>query len=130
MTRKTRLQRSPQRATLGIMKFPTEREEFAWAVGIFEGEGSFIRGGSKPWYSLQIKLGMTDEDVLRKACAILGLKVTGPEIQPNRKPLWRATKGGPEARATIHRMLPYLGARRRARAIELLSTITGKRGTK
>ena len=133
MTRKG-LQHNPLRVMLSPMNFDTPEQEFAWAVGIFEGEGSFILGGAKRWPALQMKLGMTDEDVIHKASAILGLVVTGPYAQrplpdgrPS-KPMFRATKGGPIARAMIRKMLPYLGSRRRARAEELLrATSTGKR---
>jgi hypothetical protein len=108
---------------LGPMKFDTADLELAWAIGIFEGEGSFIVGGDKRYPCLQLKLGMTDEDVIRKASAILGLKVTGPYYAKfaHHKPMWRATKGGPEARETLLKILPYLGARRQARAAEVLA---------
>src|SRR6266850_7349629 len=100
-------------------------EQIAWAAGLFEGEGCFnayVRKSGK--IQMQVVLGMTDSDVVNRFAQIIGFgSVThGRMTREGNKPLheWRlyeATK----VRAFIALLLPYLGERRRARALEVLS---------
>ena len=43
----------------------TRRENLAWAAGLFEGEGSLTHAKRGRYFSLQVELGMTDEDRVR-----------------------------------------------------------------
>jgi hypothetical protein len=100
-----------------------EREQLAWAAGLFEGEGCFnAHRRSDGQYSVQARLAMTDEDVVRRFAAIVGLgRVYGPiSRQSGRKPTYDWASG--DARdvcAVIKLLLPWLGNRRTAKAAEV-----------
>lgn len=98
-------------------------DEFAWFVGIFEGEGciDMAHRVHRPKPRLQIQ--MTDGDVVRRCHAFAGRgHVSGPHIRTGkRKDFWVWSVQGDDAYALLARMLPYLGERRRTRALEVLS---------
>lgn len=100
---------------------PTEVER-AWFAGLFEGEGSI----SFPRKSPSLSVAMTDEDVVRRAQAIVGAgNVTGPYLPPKlqggyHKPVWRWSVGGSKAAAVLLWIYPYLGIRRRERIEEVV----------
>jgi hypothetical protein len=88
-------------------------EEIAWAVGLFEGEGSFVRRR----HCLCISMQSTDEDVLHRFRSVVGGKVYGPYFRkdrPSYKPFfqWKSTKHN-EALKIAALMYPCLGQRRR-----------------
>lgn len=96
------------------------REEFAWAAGLFEGEGSITLA---PRPRLQMK--MADEDVVRRFGEILGVgKVYGPYgpygyDPPNRlqkKPVWMWVCEGRAAGEVVEVLRPWLSPRRLAQA--------------
>lgn len=97
--------------------------DLAWFCGLFEGEGSFhiARGKAK---GLQIT--MTDLDVLEKVQKIFGgalsaaSRVNGKE---HWKDAWRWSLSSEPSYVLIQQMVPYLGARRRARAEETLALL-------
>lgn len=102
-------------------------DEFAWAVGLFEGEGTM---GVYQWAKRGDKIvvmgvGMTDEDVIRRFHRAVGFgRVTGPHKNRNVKPIWRwRLQNHRDSHALLVRMLPYLGERRRARAVDILQWI-------
>ena len=101
-----------------MTRVPT-REEAAWLAGIFEGEGCFSRAGSS---GQNARLTMTDEDTVRRFAAMLGARVRGPFLHKGReKPMWSVSFGSFEqAQALLAYMWWGLGARRRARAVEVL----------
>lgn len=101
--------------------------EIAWAAGLFEGEGCFHitktpYGGKVPVLSIQ----MTDRDVLEKFQRIVDSgRVSGPNVRPHpRKPIYKIDVA---ERASVKRVtaafLPWLGERRKARALEILALV-------
>lgn len=90
--------------------------EVAWLAGLVEGEGSFhLHRGRRP----RLQVSMTDEDVIRKAHAMVGVgSVGGPyQSEGKRKAYWQWNVYGAEV---IELLLPHLGLRRAARAQEVL----------
>lgn len=99
------------------------RENIAWAAGLFEGEGCINAANAKRSPSLAI--AMTDEDVLRKFYAIIGLgSLNGPyrADRPGWKPIWMWHCGGhKQVQAVLAAMYPFLCSRRQSRALEVLA---------
>lgn len=95
------------------------KSDLAWAAGLFEGEGcatvnKYKSGnGGRPTMQLQ----MTDEDVVRKFHAVIGMgKVYGPYRPSGHKEVWRWYVDGFEAVQAIAAMFWfYLGSRRKAK---------------
>jgi hypothetical protein len=87
---------------------------------LFEGEGSFLREAG--WLRLQIR--MTDLDPLERFAEIVGSRVLGPYCYQQddgsvRKPFWVVQVNCRKVQPVVERMWPWLGTRRRARALEL-----------
>lgn len=101
------------------------RENLAWAAGLFEGEGSFSYQRRGQYMTIQVELGMTDEDRVRRFHAVVGIgNVTGPHnnTKPHHKPIYRWKTGSfAGVQAIMAFMWPWLGPRRRNKAIELLT---------
>src|SRR3990167_3038496 len=101
------------------------REKLAWAAGLFEGEGSFSYQRREKYMCIQVELGMTDEHPVRRFHEVVGVgSVTGPypNSKPNHKPIYRWKIGSFEGvQAVISCLWFWLGARRKAKAIELLT---------
>jgi hypothetical protein len=103
-------------------------EEVAWAAGLFEGEGCISvyqrEYGAK--IQPQIRLGMTDADVVARFARIVGCgSVTvshGPKHQANGwKPLHQwVVYEAEKVRTVLNLLMPYLGERRSAKAREVL----------
>lgn len=103
------------------------RENLAWAAGLFEGEGCITISGKPPHgRRVVLELGMTDEDVVRKFGAIMGVGHVGGPYHPRTRPLhhkshWRWTvTGGKQAQAVLAALWPFLCSRRQAKAIEAI----------
>lgn len=95
----------------------------AWVAGVIEGEGhiSTLPGGR-----MQVRVQMTDEDVIRKLHATLGIgNVHGPysndrktRVGADTKPLYYWAVGRkPHVKRVLQAIYPFMGARR-ARKIE------------
>lgn len=102
------------------------REDLAWAGGLFEGEGCIAqaRRGGRCYPHIQLR--MTDLDVVRRFADVV--KVGRVSAQPEKKaeahhkPSWVWQADGIEAAQAVVAMLwPWLGARRRAVAASVLS---------
>src|SRR6266498_5295137 len=94
--------------------------ELAWAAGLFEGEGCFTTGlNGYPRACLK----MTDEDVVRRFAAAVGLgHVTGPHAGAP-KPYWSHMINGFERTQYLAVLLWHgLGERRRRRVREILAS--------
>lgn len=100
--------------------------DVAWAAGLFEGEGCwnvYTRGTRA---RMQIRLGMADRDVVERFAAIMGcgtVFVHDPAAHRAKgwKPLYTwAVYEAEGAREVIALLLPFMGERRRARALEVL----------
>lgn len=96
--------------------------DLAWLVGLFEGEGYVgLTHQGRP----ALALGMTDEDIVRKAHAIAGMGTVRPSPSklPSAKLMWYWRVGRcDDAAALIELMLPHLGKRRGARAQQALES--------
>lgn len=107
--------------------------EMAWAAGLFEGEGSIeVNHPPRSRSGVRLHLNTTDLDVLEKFAAVVRCgsirEVTAPSIvRPHWKTCWSwriSTKD--DCRRLLNAWLPYLGARRTARAQEALQLLDAK----
>jgi hypothetical protein len=106
--------------------------EFAWAAGLYEGEGSCVERK----YGWTLVVPSTDHDVLERFHAAVGCgKVFGP-YQPKRpgsKRVWKwmcSDKAGIERFG--ERIFPMLMPRRRMqvqRALDHVATVKGRRSS-
>jgi hypothetical protein len=100
-----------------------ETLEFAWACGLFEGEGHVMhRPNGRGSVTRGLYLAMADKDVVDRFAAVMDGSVRGPKArpQPHWKPLWEWQLGGWGNVAPLaERMLPFLG-QRRAEAVRAL----------
>lgn len=95
----------------------------AWAAGLFEGEGSCHIGRTAHRQPC-VSLGMTDQDVVARFVDIVGVGHVRsyPSRSENRKGVFRwSVQGADEVSAVLSAILPWLGVRRRARALEVLA---------
>lgn len=98
----------------------------AWAAGLFEGEGCMNAYANGTAVRMQVRLGMTDRDVVERFAAIVGvgnLSVHDPPAHRAKgwKPLYTwCVYEAEKVRVVIALLLPYMGERRRAKAEEVL----------
>ena len=103
----------------------------AWAAGIFEGEG-YISDGK---HNYRLAINMTDYDVLRKFCDVVGYgnvrELHGKKIDEYvaigryKQPYtWEINKKS-ETKRILELFLPYLGSRRAHRALNLIDKVDG-----
>lgn len=99
--------------------------ELAWFTGLFEGEGTIVNEGK---HGVHIKIQMTDSDVIQRVFRLVNC---GSVIESNAdkrksyyKPafMWRVCNGL-DVKRLLLLMLPLLGDRRRARALEALARL-------
>lgn len=84
-----------------------------WLAGLLEGDGSFYYQDKG---SPNIKLSMTDRDVVKKAAQIMGASLLGPYNQRGgRKRMWIANLSGQKALDMMEILLPMMGKRRTTR---------------
>lgn len=100
--------------------------EIAWAAGIYEGEGTcYMQRRAKGTRSdiATLKVVMTDEDIVRRFGAVVGVgSISGPHADKRKasyKPTWRYIVHGTRARAVLEMFFPWLGERRKAQAIQV-----------
>ena len=104
------------------MRVVWTKPDIAWAAGLFEGEGCIsISSGY-----IRLLLNMTDEDVVNKFASVVGCGKVRRRFPPSvaftgRKPqfLWDVSTFE-KAQAILAAFWPWLGERRRAKAIEAL----------
>ncbi len=89
----------------------------AWLAGIIDGEGCL----DAPRGNARIRIKMTDHDVVLRAADLLQARTYWENV-PDRKPLLVAQITGAPAVAALRAVLPYLGARRSAKATDLILT--------
>jgi hypothetical protein len=93
----------------------------AWAVGLFEGEGCLTLSDGRP----RIKLNSTDEDVVRRFHAIVGLGQVREERAMEKrgwKRQWEWYSGcRDDVVEFIARFFHHFGHRRQGRACDLLA---------
>lgn len=93
--------------------------ELAWIAGVYEGEGCLTHN-KKCW---SLRVGMTDRDVIDRLQAMTGMGrvTTNPREKQGGKPYHTWSVSAQQDLATlVNRMLPWMGERRRARALEYL----------
>jgi len=99
----------------------------AWAVGLFEGEGTIHlrrEGGAK------LELRMTDEDVVRRFCAVVGAgQVYGPvATREGWKPNFHWVSGRrQDVERILQTFIPMLGKRRLDKAAEAMAVLAARR---
>lgn len=94
------------------------REELAWAAGLFEGEGCFAISGDHP----HAYLGMTDQDRVEAFHTVMELgRVYARAPTPRYKQVWGWSAQRFEAVQAVLAMLwPWLGPRRRHQGVRTL----------
>lgn len=86
--------------------------DIAWLAGLVEGEGCF----RLQHRSINIMVGMTDEDVIAKAAKLLGRHYLNvPPREERCKPQFHITFSGRHAAAWMMTLYPFMGQRRRER---------------
>lgn len=112
------------------MPFVVNREQLAWAAGLFEGEGCLSTRGKSVNIlrkyrdrGLVAAMKMTDEDVIFRFKQIVGVgNITGPYNKIGKKTWWVWQAGSFEhVQALIAILWPWLCRRRKDRAKELLT---------
>ncbi len=108
---------------------PIDREELAYAGGLFEGEGYFtLRAGSHTMRSAA-GVNMTDPEPLERLMAAVSMgTILGPrDMGTGRKPMYVwAVHTRERVQALVAMLWPWLGPRRRARAREVLAADLSK----
>ena len=104
------------------------REDLAWAGGLFEGEGCFsIMTWHRKRFRCSASLMMTDRDVMQRFVDVIGLgRLLGPYEHSRGGgrylPHWKwQISGFEEVQALFAMLWPWLGKRRRTRAVEVLA---------
>ncbi len=100
---------------------PVSELEWAWIAGLFEGEGSIIKRTKSPGYNLV--LSMSDKDVVERLHSFVGghLYVVPPR-QSHHKVQYRwELFNRLEVGLVLTKILPYLGERRTAKAVEAIT---------
>jgi hypothetical protein len=101
-----------------------ERDSLMWLVGVVESEGCIdSQSGKYP----RIRVAMSDRDTVGRVATLFGSSLRA-SARPGRKAMYHAEIQGPRAEALIRELLPYLGARRTSKAIEVLSVYAESQG--
>lgn len=98
------------------------REDLAYIAGVFEGEGNIAIGKLG---GVKLVIEMTDRDVVERVASLARVgTVWGPYSRPDRprsKPTYRwHVQSRTDAYALLVAIYPWLGARRRQRAAEVV----------
>lgn len=116
-----------------VTSFPWPKYQYAvdlnlsdamWLAGLLEGEGSFgcdafRKQNRRP--RPRLALGMTDEDIMRRAAGLLDSRLYGPYNKGiGKKLVWCVNMTGLKAAEYMRVLRPYMGSRRGARIEEVL----------
>lgn len=107
------------------MAFDWKREELAWAGGLFEGEGSIGVARSGPNGSPRLQIWSSDKDIIERFSNIIRLgkmpdRPRPPGVLGNKELwVWHCT-GHERVQAILAAIWPWLGKRRKSRAVEIL----------
>lgn len=114
--------------------------DWAWAAGLFEGEGTFCVGNRKRRTRLgttsypHVALVMADRDIVERFAEIIGIGNFGPARASQDQEMgryWRWGGNGFEAfQATAALFWPWLGERRRAKIREVMQRYLSEYWTK
>lgn len=104
--------------------FDADSQEFAWACGFFEGEGSVIFTPAGDHFTRRLTVGNTDRTALVRLQSAFGCgRIYGPQNRGgNRKPMWHwAVSAWASIEPLLRAMLPWLMERRRGKAEAMLA---------
>lgn len=103
-----------------------ERENAAWAAGLFDGEG-YVGLSRNHAYRRQVSLsmGMVDRDLVERFCVAVGVgRVSVGRLRSSGRPFYTWRVGSFEgAQHVLASLWPWLGERRRARVAEVLGAV-------
>jgi hypothetical protein len=106
-----------------------DREGIIWAAGLFEGEGCIKLHKVREHRQAYLEVTSTDFDTVERFAAVFDLKVSKPYDRAPWKSSYKVNTGRFETvQAMIVAMWPWLGQRRRARALEVLRGQTTTHG--
>jgi hypothetical protein len=95
--------------------------EIAWAAGIIEGEGCI---GWVTRTSVSVNVSMTDEDVIRRLHAVLGVGgVTAHDRSPHKTQYRWSVRNRDGAEFVLRAIRPWMGQRRGVRIDEALERL-------
>lgn len=131
------LQRHPRTGVEAMDGLPIPPHPgFAWAVGLFEGEGCISvhwgRGGSRHLHvryaEASLQIGMTDEEPIRGFHRVVGFGTVVYAHAPSHqrrgaKPLWCWRVRGKYARELLAWLYPFLSPRRQEQANCVMAVI-------
>lgn len=101
--------------------------DYAWAAGLFEGEGTIYLAKKKSGNSPMLSLSSTDRDVVRRFHRILGVgRIDGPYQVGENKPYWMwCVSSYAKVQWIVILFWRWLGKRRKNRAREILVSLHG-----
>src|SRR5437660_7917080 len=93
-----------------------DKASTAWLAGLFEGEGCISFTGKS---SVCVTIKMSDRDVIERCRTVSGVgRIYGPWPRPSGKPMWEWNVYPVEdVERLLQALLPWLGERRRAKAL-------------
>lgn len=101
-------------------------EDFHWLVGLLEGEGTFMFGAPSSPNNPVVRLQMTDEDVVARAAALMGVGYLALKARNSRcKPSFVCALKGKPAIDLMSLLLPYMSARRSSRIVAIVTAYEG-----
>ncbi len=113
--------------------------EVAWLAGLLEGEGAFIRQhvvdgpGRQARLRVKVALHMTDEDVVKKVAALVGMgRVLFRSKQRDHHKdtwYWQISSMGPTVQL-MEMLLPSMGKRRQEQITECLAAVAAAGGVR
>jgi len=108
--------------------------QLAWLAGLLEGEGSFFtttsRTGGHVYRYPQIRVNMTDRDVIERVAALFGTGVyTSRPYGVSRKTSYKAILTGLGAADLMRALRPLMGERRQSKIDEVLAEWDGRTPT-
>lgn len=99
-----------------------QEKELYWLAGLLEGEGYFQ---TKKKTSPLIALEMTDEDIMKRVCSLIGTSYCKPKVRkPTHKQSFKTTLKGAKAIDLMKQILPIMGERRAQRIRECIDSYT------
>lgn len=99
--------------------------DLMWFVGLAEGECAIDAPRGYP----RLRIGLTDRDLAGRAATLMGCHLRVTYHSPPRAAIWSAEIEGAKAAVLLELMLPHLGARRSAKAAEVLGAYRLARDT-
>ena len=100
---------------------------WAWAAGLFEGEGSI----TVTYRQCSLQMATTDADVMERFVEVVGYGNIHPQEkrpgQTKRQYRWHVSRATEVVRI-LNTFMPYLGERRKAKAVEAIDFLCPKEG--